>query len=107
MLKEKKKSKYFDKKREDSRKLLVSKPMFLLIIDFDYGKWATLYRMKFALNEETIWSLFVFISLILFCLLTSKQHFRERVEESAEAKEKKKSKIQLILKACREKKLIV
>lgn len=90
MLKEKKKSKYFDKKREDSRKLLVSKPMFLLIIDFDYRKWATLYRMKFALNEETIWSLFVFISLILFCLLTSKQHFRERVEESAEAKEKKK-----------------
>lgn len=92
VLKEKKKVNILTKKREDSRKLLVSKPMFLLIIDFDYRKWATLYRMKFALNEETIWSLFVFISLIFFCLLTFKQHFLERVEESAEAKKKNKKK---------------
>lgn len=64
--KKKKKSKYLDpKKREDSRKWMVSKPGFLLI-DFDYRKWATLYRMKFALNEESFWSPFVFISLILF-----------------------------------------
>lgn len=44
---------------------MVLKPVFLLI-DFDYRKWATLYRMKFALNEESVWSPFVFISLILF-----------------------------------------
>lgn len=45
---------------------MVSKATFLLTIDFDSGKWATLCGMEFARKEETVWSLFVFISLMLF-----------------------------------------